>query len=157
MSSKAAGVGHTRHRICRSTVRWARHPAFLPSCAVAFLPTLEQVAAASPPGPEQMARNGLAFLIFGLLGFVCGVLLRAVSRTILAGLLFLATLALASIMGVSLVEPDWLWQKMMEVLQWLPSVREIIAALLHLQVSPTSGIAFLVGLLVALLGFRSWL
>jgi len=119
------------------------------------LPIFGHAAVVPLAGIEQVAWGALAFLMFGMLGYLSALVLRTFSRTVIAGLLLLVALALASVMGVIIFPPDFLWQTMREALAWLPSVKEIIVELLRLQIDPILAIGYLLGLFVGLLGLRS--
>lgn len=97
-----------------------------------------------------------ALIVCGMLGYLSALVLRSFIRTAIAGLLFLAVLILASLMGITLFSPESLSLKILEVLRTIPSLKEIVAGLLELPVNSLLAVGYLVGLFIGLIGLRSF-
>ncbi|HEY5865898.1 MAG TPA: hypothetical protein VI542_10210 [Candidatus Tectomicrobia bacterium] len=114
----------------------------------------EPATAASGLGQEPGVGVLLISVVFALLGYLSALALHSVVRVIMAGLMLLAVLLLAHVMGVTVLQPEHLWHQLSEVLPLLSAIGGRLASVLALQITPVLAAVYLVGLGVGLLGLR---
>jgi hypothetical protein len=106
-------------------------------------------------GHTVIARELMHFAAFAVFGLLSVILLRHLTRTLIAGLFLLIALVIANALGLSWFNPDFLWNTIEQVVTVLPSLKELAMTLLRQSDKPVLATGFLVGLLMGLLGFRS--
>jgi hypothetical protein len=107
--------------------------------------------AASVLGQESGVGALLASIVFALLGYLSALALHSIVKVIVAGLMILAVLLLANVMGVTMLQPEHLWRQMSEVMPLLSAISERLSGVLALQVTPVLAIVYLASLGVGLL------
>jgi hypothetical protein len=110
--------------------------------------------AASVLGQEQGVGVLLTSVVFALLGYLSALALHSVVRVMVAGLMLLAVLLLAHVMGVTVLQPEVLWLQLSEVMPLLLAIGERLTGVLALQITPVLAAVYLVGLGVGLLRLR---
>lgn len=110
--------------------------------------------AASVLGQEPGVGALLASVVFALLGYLSALALHSVVKVMMAGLMLLAVLLLAHVMGVTVLQPAHLWRQLSEVMPLFAAIGERLAGMLALQVTPVLATVYLVGLGVGLLRLR---
>lgn len=110
--------------------------------------------AASVLGQEPGVGALLASVVFALMGYLSALALHSVVRVMMAGMMLLAVLLLAHVMGVTVLQPEHLWRQLSEVMPLLTAIGERLSDVLALRVTPVLGTVYLVGLGVGLLRLR---
>lgn len=110
--------------------------------------------AAAVLGQEPGVGALLTSVVFALLGYLSALALHSVVKVMMAGLMLLAVLLLAHVMGVTVLQPEHLWSQLREVMPLLSALGERLAGVLALQVTPVLAAVYLVGLGVGLLRLR---
>jgi len=110
--------------------------------------------AASVLGQEPGVGALLASIVFALLGYLSALVLHSIVKVMMAGLMMLAVLLLANVMGMTMLQPEHLWRQLSEVMPLPAAISERLSGMLALQVTPVLAIIYLVGLGVGLLRLR---
>ena len=110
--------------------------------------------AASVVGQEPGVEALPASIVFALLGYLSALALHSIVKVMMAGLMMLAVLLLANVIGVTMLQPEHLWRQLSEVMPLLSAIGARLSGVLALQVTPVLAIVYLVGLGVGLLRLR---
>lgn len=106
-------------------------------------------------GIAGVPRDVVGFVVLVVLGVLSGFLVRSLGRTVIAGLLLVAGLVLANVLGLDWFDLDFLWRTIGEGVGFLPSLKELVTGLLQVTANPLLAVGYLIGLLIGLIGFRS--
>ena len=131
-----------------------RHMACILGLALGTWSGVGPASAAAVLGQEPGGGALLASIVFALLGYLSALALHSVVKVIMAGLMLLAVLLLAHVMGVMVLQPEHLWRQLSEVMPLLAAIGERLSSVLALRVTPVLATVYLVGLGVGLLRLR---
>ena len=144
------------HSSGRGEYRLGRHGrmACILGLSLVTWPGVGLATAAAVSGQEPGAGALLASVVFALLGYLSALALHSVVKVMMAGLMLLAVLLLAHVMGATVLQPAHLWHQLSAVMPLLSAMGEHLAGGLALQVTPVLATVYLVGLGVGLVRLR---
>lgn len=108
-------------------------------------------------GTAWLSRDLLSIVTSLVLGFLSAIVLRNLSRTVIAGLLLVGALLIANTLGLGWFESAFLWRTIGQVVTVLPSLKEFMTALLETAANPLLTAGYLVGFLLGLVGLHNLL